>query len=166
MLAILADPAHSAIRLRALAEPEGPGSAKLGVLGQLYRLGLIASTGLAQCERVRLQTLTRLLAELEAEKLIRRRTDPRDAWQSLLSLSPAGLQVLNADARQREISLAAAIAQQLAPAGQAALVKHCGLLDRLGDAVAQASHVPATSVAGRSRRAPRRVNPGKNLENA
>ena len=147
MSTVPSDAAHAAIRLRAslthltrqlraLASPDGPGAAKLGVLGQLYRLGPMTPTRLAQCERVRLQTLTRLLAELETDKLIRRRADPQDARRSLLSLTASGIRVLTADVHRREASLAIAIAEQLTTAERTALTGYCRLIDRLGDALA------------------------------
>ncbi len=159
--------AHAAIRLRAtvshltrqlrtLTAPDGPGAAKLGVLGQLYRFGPMTPTRLAQCERVKLQTLTRLLAEVEAEKLIRRRLHPRDARQTLLSLTAAGVRVLTADIHRREASLADVIAQRLSAAEQASLLESCRLIDRLGDALA--------SVADHAQRADREteaVRPGR-----
>ncbi len=141
------DGIHAAIRLRAsishltrglraASAPEGPGAAKLGVLGQLYRLGPSTPTGLARLERVRLQTLTRLLAELEADRLIRRKPHPTDARQTVLSISPAGVRVLTADIHRREASLAAAIEERLDAGERARLVDACRLLDRLGDALA------------------------------
>ncbi len=156
--------AHAAIRLRstvshltrqlrahssALSAPEGPGAAKLGVLGQLFRIGPLTPTQLALCERVRLQTLTRLLAELEAEKLIARRPHQRDARQTLLSLTASGKRVLSADLHRREASLAAAIGKQLSAAECVRVADACELIDRLAnaiaiDAVGQARDAPAT----------------------
>jgi DNA-binding MarR family transcriptional regulator len=128
--------AHLGRQLRATAGPDGPGMAKLGVLGQLYRLGSMTPTRLAQCERVRLQTLTRLLAELEAERLIRRRADPADARRTLLSIAPSGVRLLSADIHRREASLATAIETRLNADERRALLSACQLLDRVGDALA------------------------------
>jgi DNA-binding MarR family transcriptional regulator len=141
---------HVAIRLRAAVSQltrllrmqsaaDGPGIAKLGVLGQLYRAGELTPTRLAEFERVRLQTLTRLIAELADERLIRRRADLDDARQTLLSISSAGVRVLTADVRRREASLAAAIGRALAPAERDALLDACRLIDRVGDALAEAA---------------------------
>jgi len=127
---------HLTRRLRALASPDGPGAAKLGVLGQLYRVGPLTPTRLAQCERVKLQTLTRLLAELEADKLIKRRPDPHDARQTVLSLTAAGVRVLTADVHRREAALAAAIDAVLSPTESARLVAACALIDRVADRMA------------------------------
>ncbi len=109
--------AHAAIRLRAaisqltraLRTRGSPGVARLGVLGHLYRLGPCTPTRLARHERVRLQTLTRPIADLETAKLIRRRPHADDARQTLLSLTAAGIRVLQADVVQGEASLASAI---------------------------------------------------------
>ncbi len=122
-------------RLRALAAADGPGAAKLGVLGQLYRLGPATPTRLALGERVRLQTLTRLLAELDAERLVRRRADPTDARRTLLSLTPAGVRLLTADVQRREASLTTAIRRSLTAAERARLVDACALIDRIADAL-------------------------------
>jgi DNA-binding MarR family transcriptional regulator len=149
MPAVPTDPVHTAIRLRAsishltrqlraLAAPDGPGAAKLGVLGQLYRVGALTPTRLAQCERVKLQTLTRLLAELEAEKLVKRKPYPHDARQTLLSISAAGVRVLSADLHRREASLATVIGGSLSPHEQATLLDACRLIDRLADVLAAA----------------------------
>jgi DNA-binding MarR family transcriptional regulator len=141
---------HAAIRVRASVSrltrllrmqsaADGLGAAKLGVLGQLYRAGELTPTCLAGFERVRLQTLTRLIAELADERLIRRRADPSDARQTLLAISSAGVRVLTADVRRREASLAAAIGRALAPTERDALLDACRLIDRVGDGLAETS---------------------------
>jgi len=149
--------AHASIRLRATvaqltrrlrataAESDSPGAAKLGVLGQLYRLGQLTPTQLAGHERVRLQTLTRLIAELETEGLVVRDPHPNDARQSLLSLTKAGIRMLTADVHRREASLARAIASQLSAAECERLVDACALMDRLAAAMADetTSRAPA-----------------------
>lgn len=126
---------HLTRQLRARSSASTPGAAKLGVLGQLYRLGPLTPTRLAQHEQVRLQTLTRLLAELETAKLIRRRPHPDDARQTLLTIAAAGIRLLTADIRRREASLAAALVG-LDSGERARLVDACGLIERLGDALA------------------------------
>lgn len=149
--------AHASIRLRATvaqltrhlralaAEGDGPGAAKLGVLGQLYRLGELTPTQLARHERVRLQTLTRLIAELESDRLVARTAHPDDARQSLLSLTTPGIRVLTADVHRREASLARAITSQLSAAECERLVEACALMDRLSAAMAPAPARKATT---------------------
>ena len=150
--------AHAAIRLRATiahlgrglraeAAPDGPGAAKLGVLGHLYRSGPMTPTRLAASERVRLQTLTRLLAELEAERLVVRKPDPQDARRSLLSLTQAGVRLLTADVHRRESSLAKAIAQRLDAAECARLIAACELIDRIADTIGQPERVASRPIA-------------------
>ncbi|HEX7442180.1 MAG TPA: MarR family transcriptional regulator [Caldimonas sp.] len=118
-------------RLRAQAGPEGLGSAKLGVLGHLYRLGTLTPTQLALHERVKVQTLTRLLAELEAEGCVIRRRNDKDARQSVLALTRVGVQRLTVEVHRREDSLAAVLQARLDRAERAQLLVACNLLDRL-----------------------------------
>ncbi len=136
------DAVHVAIRLRAAvsalsrqlraqAPAEGLGAARLSVLSQLYRLGPLTPTQVARQERVKLQTLTRLLADLEAEGLLLRQPDPADARRTLLTLTPAGALVLTGEVHRREASLARALATALDPAERTQLLAACALMDRV-----------------------------------
>ena len=151
------DAAHVAIRLRAAVSHLGRqlragmpaqalGSAALSALSQLYRRGPLTPTQLAQHEGVRLQTLTRLLAELEAARQVSRRPHPTDGRQSVLALTPRGARVLTAEAQRREASLAAVLAQRLAPAERAALLAACELIERVADGVVEVAP-PSASVS-------------------
>ncbi|VTU38133.1 homoprotocatechuate degradation operon regulator, HpaR [Variovorax sp. PBS-H4] len=146
-----ADTLHTAVRLRAsisqltrhlrAQSAESAGSARLSVLGQLYRRGPLSPTELALHERVKLQTLTRLLAEIGREGLIERRADTGDARKSILSLTDAGARLLGAEVHRRETSLAAAIAECLSKGERADLLAACELIDR----VAQSLELPPRS---------------------
>src|SRR5450830_343439 len=81
-------------RLRPGLEAEGMGTLKLSVLSRLGRQGAMSPTELARGEGVRLQSLTRLIAELEAEGWVRRSDDPADGRRSLLAPTPAGVACL------------------------------------------------------------------------
>jgi len=151
-----ADTLHVAVRLRAAvsrltrhlrsqATADLPGSAKLSVLGQLYRRGPLTPTQLAAHERVRLQTLTRLLAEVEAEGSIARRPHDSDARQTVLSLTAAGARLLTAEVHRRESSLASALDTRLSGAERAQLLAACDLIDRVAGAL---EVEPAPPVAG------------------
>jgi DNA-binding MarR family transcriptional regulator len=152
-----ADTLHVAIRLRAAvsrltrhlrtrATADLPGSAKLSVLGQLYRQGPLTPTQLASHERVRLQTLTRLLAEIEAEGSIARRPHPGDARQTVLSLTSAGARLLTAEVHRRESSLASALDTRLSDSERTQLLAACDLIDRVAGALdADQSALPAGS---------------------
>ena len=138
--------AHVAVRLRAsvsalvrrLRADPSPGAlapAKWSVLAQLHRRGPLAPSELAHHERVRLQTLTRLLAEIETAGLIGREVDAGDARRRVLSLTRAGRVLLTAEVHRREASLRNAVQRCLTLEERATLLQACALLDRIGDAM-------------------------------
>jgi DNA-binding MarR family transcriptional regulator len=88
-------------------------------------------TQLAAREGVKIQSLTRLLAELEAEKRIKRKQHPVDGRQSVLSLTHSSLKILGSAALQAEQSLAQVIAIALTATEVAQLQSACLLLERL-----------------------------------
>jgi DNA-binding MarR family transcriptional regulator len=141
------DPLHCAVRLRTALSaltrqlrhalpPEGISVAKLSVLSVLYRLGPMSPSELAGHERVKLQTLTRLLAELEADGWLAREAHPQDRRQSVLSLTKAGIRQLTADVHRREASLAGAIGNTLGVADRTTLLRACALMDTLAASLA------------------------------
>jgi DNA-binding MarR family transcriptional regulator len=121
-------------RLRTQRQEHGVSNTGVSVLSQLYRHHALTPSALAQAERVTPQTLTRVLAALEERGLIARRGDPSDGRQSLLELTPAGLDVLRRDSITREEWLAAALESELTPAEQAIMRVAADLIDRLADA--------------------------------
>ena len=140
------EPEHCAVRLRAAVmqlsrqlrsgmQRSGLSVAMLSALGQLYRGGALTPTELARREGVKLQSLTRLLAELESQGWIERRANATDARQSVLSISPQGIQRLGTAVKGGELSLAKAIATCLGEEDQALLLRACTLLDTLGEAM-------------------------------
>ncbi len=140
------DTEHCAVRLRAAVmqlsrqlrsgmQRDGLSLATLSALGQLYRGGALTPTELAKREGVKLQSLTRLLAELESQGWIERRANATDARQSVLSISPQGIQRLGTAVKGGELSLAHAIETRLGEEEQALLLRACTLLDTLGDAM-------------------------------
>jgi DNA-binding MarR family transcriptional regulator len=123
-------------QLRARPDQPGLSSAKLSVLAQLYRHGPLTPSELARREQVRLQTLTRLLADLEAQGSLQRSPHATDARQSVLTLSAPGRSLLAQEARRREAALAEGIAQRLSDAEVQTLLDASALLERLADALA------------------------------
>jgi DNA-binding MarR family transcriptional regulator len=101
------------------------------VLGRLDREGTQSIGDLAVAERVRPQSMTQTISDLEADGLIERRADPTDGRRSLVQLTDQGRLTLEADRRQREGWLARAIAEDLSQEEQRVLVKSLGLLRRL-----------------------------------
>jgi DNA-binding MarR family transcriptional regulator len=109
------------------------------VLGQLYRGGTMSPTELAQREGVKLQTLTRLLAELESSGWMTRSVNALDARQSMLAISSRGAKRLGAAVKGGDSLLAHAIQTRLSTDEQAVLLRACALLDTLGDALRDAA---------------------------
>lgn len=143
------DSQHCAARLRTVVVQlsrqlrsgmlgEGLSPAKLSVLGQLRRGAAMTPTELAQREGVKLQTLTRLLAELESAGWINRQVHAADARQTMLSISPLGTQRLAAAVKGGELPLSQAIETRLNAEEQAVLLRACALLETLGDAMRDA----------------------------
>ena len=62
----------------------------IAALASIDRLGPLTPSELADVERVKRPTATRIAAALERDGLIVRATDPSDGRASLLSVSPAG----------------------------------------------------------------------------
>jgi DNA-binding MarR family transcriptional regulator len=103
------------------------------VLGRLDREGTKSIGDLAFAERVRPQSMTQTISDLEGEGLIARRADPADGRRILVELTDQGRDTLEADRRQREGWLARAIAEDLSPAEQHTLMEAVTLLQRLAE---------------------------------
>jgi DNA-binding MarR family transcriptional regulator len=113
--------------------------AKLSVIGHINRVGRLSPTELAAREGVKIQTLTRLLAELESEGWLLRIRDESDGRQSLLSLTMQGKKRLKDAAREKDASLAKIIAATVSASDRSVLLRACLLLDSLDEALS--SHV-------------------------
>jgi DNA-binding MarR family transcriptional regulator len=103
------------------------------VLGRLDREGTKSIGDLALAERVRPQSMTQTIGDLEADGLIARQADPADGRRMLVELTDRGRQTLEADRRQREGWLARAIAEDLSKQEQLVLAQAVELLRRLSD---------------------------------
>ncbi|MGA2550535.1 MAG: MarR family transcriptional regulator [Burkholderiaceae bacterium] len=141
---------HLHRKLRAHQSIHGLSVAQLSVVGQIHRLKSVTPTELAQREGVKIQTLTRLLAELQADGWVERVPDALDRRQSWLSLSPHGRRRLAGAAKTGDASLAQVIQRHLDPQERALLLAACELLDRLDGAI----EVEAFEAAENKRRAP------------
>jgi DNA-binding MarR family transcriptional regulator len=104
------------------------------VLGRLDREGTKSIGDLALAERVRPQSMTQTISDLEGDGLIARRADPTDGRRMLVELTDQGHQTLEADRRQREGWLARAIAEDLSVPEQRVLAQALSLLRRLSEA--------------------------------
>ncbi|MHB8234779.1 MAG: MarR family winged helix-turn-helix transcriptional regulator [Solirubrobacteraceae bacterium] len=103
------------------------------VLGRLDREGRKSIGDLATLERVRPQSMTQTIADLESEGLIERSPDPSDGRRTLVELTERGLKTLQEDRRHREGWLARTIADDLTPREQRLLADTLPLLERLAD---------------------------------
>jgi DNA-binding MarR family transcriptional regulator len=103
------------------------------VLGRLDREGTKSIGDLALAERVRPQSMTQTISDLEADGLIARRADPADGRRTLVELTELGLRTLEEDRRQREGWLARAIADDLSAEEQRLLMRTLALLRRLAE---------------------------------
>ncbi len=140
-------------RLRVDSRAGALAAAKWSALAQLHAGGTLSPSELARREHVKLQTLTRLTAELEAAGLVARSADPDDGRRSRLALTPAGAARLASEVRRREASLQAAV-QSLDEGERLALLDACALLDRVADALpggAGAAAAPARPRRARAR---------------
>jgi len=162
MVAPNPDPAHCAVRLRtavsllsrrlrAGTQRDGLSVAKLSVLGRLYRAGPMTPTELAAREGVKLQSLTRLLAEIEAEGWLAREAHAADGRQWQLSLTRKGARRLTAAVQAGEASLAQAIEARLTGAQRELLLSACALIDELSQALGDEGEQPAATPAAASR---------------
>ena len=122
-------------RLRPALQDAGLSAAKLSVIGRLYRAGPMTPTALAQCEGVMPQSLTRLLAELEAEGWLAREADATDGRRSLLRLTRPGARRLITAVHAGEASLAEVIDARLNARQRALLLEACTLLDDIAGAL-------------------------------
>jgi DNA-binding MarR family transcriptional regulator len=103
------------------------------VLGRLDREGACSIGTLAAAERVRPQSMTQTITDMESERLVARRPDPGDGRRTLVELTEHGLQTLEADRRHREGWLAQAIEQDLSPAEQRLLADALELIERISE---------------------------------
>jgi DNA-binding MarR family transcriptional regulator len=103
------------------------------VLGRLDREGTRSVSDLAVSERVRPQSMAQTVGDLEGDGLVERNPDPSDGRRALVSLTPAGLQALEADRRHREGWLVKAI-EELPAEDQATVGRAIVLLRHLADA--------------------------------
>jgi DNA-binding MarR family transcriptional regulator len=103
------------------------------VLSRLDREGSQSTSDLATAERVRPQSMSQTVAELEAQGLIARRPDPGDGRRTLLELTGAGEEALREERARREGWLAQALETELDDEERAALDRALRLLDRLAE---------------------------------
>jgi DNA-binding MarR family transcriptional regulator len=119
-------------RLRAKRAPHGVSGSKLSILGWLARAQRpLTASGLAELERLQPQSLTRIVAELDAGGLIHRWQDETDGRQLLIEITTKGSDLLAEDARRQSRWLAEAMLRKLTLAERDVLFIAARLLDEL-----------------------------------
>ncbi len=121
-------------RLRAHDDADGIGSTGLSLLGRLVRDGPSTAAALAAREGLQPQSLTRTLQTLEASALIQRVADESDRRQSIIAISPNGIEILRKSARSREAWLVKAISDTLTTSERDMLRIAVTLMERLAEA--------------------------------
>ncbi|WP_162616399.1 MarR family winged helix-turn-helix transcriptional regulator [Xylanimonas allomyrinae] len=101
---------RTARRLRAARDRSALSTNKIAILGHLARNDASTPSRISAEEWQQPQSLTRPLAELEADGLIARSADPADGRRSVLRLTPAGRSAFDADMRARDEWLRGALA--------------------------------------------------------
>ena len=122
-----------ALRLRAERTGDGLGSTGVAVLGQLHRRGALTASEIAAAERVQPQSLTRVLASLEEQNLIKREQDAQDRRRHTIELTEDGRRLLREHMKSSDDWLAEAIETRLNPTERAVLQLAARILDQLLD---------------------------------
>jgi DNA-binding MarR family transcriptional regulator len=122
-----------ALGRRARAErPAGTlGLSGLGILGTLNRMGPLFATQLAVQERLKPQSLSRLLAELERCRMISRRRSTKDRRAVTIAVTARGRAALFMDIAARREWLEEAIRNQLTATEREVVADAAALMIRL-----------------------------------
>jgi DNA-binding MarR family transcriptional regulator len=120
--------------VRRLRAEHGMSLSHGSLIGRLDRDGTSSIGALAKAERVRPQSMTQTVAELEAEGIVRRRGDPHDGRRALIELTDTGRAGLAMDRAKREGWLAQAIERELTESERRLLERALPLLERLAEA--------------------------------
>lgn len=129
-----ADRLHSAAihllrRLRRQDTASGIGAAQLSALSVLVFAGPLTLGELAAAEQVKAPTMTRIVAALERQGLVRRQVDSRDRRVAHVRATGKGTRVLQ-QGRSRRVRYLAQRLRLLKPHERAALAKAADILER------------------------------------
>jgi len=120
-------------RLRSERPDSSVSLSALGMLSTLHRVGPMPAARLAQAERLQPQSLSRLIAQLERDGLIRRRPGQEDRRTLILEITAAGRQALSHDMAARRAWLEGAMRRVLVP-GEREMLAHAAVaMLRLAD---------------------------------
>ena len=133
---VVADRVHSAAihllrRLRKQDEAIGLTAARMSALSVVVFGGPVTIGRLAEAEQVSGPTITRLLAGMERDGLLKRSRDAGDRRVIWIKATPKGARLLQEGRRRRRIAALAADLASLDPAELALLAKAAELMDRI-----------------------------------
>jgi DNA-binding MarR family transcriptional regulator len=140
----LADRLHSSAihllrRLRTQDAAAGLSAPRLSALSVIVFAGPVRMSDLAAAEQVRLPTISRLVSELERQKLVERIADESDARVQRVRATRAGRALLEAGRTRRVQELAGSLAK-LGATERRTLARAADLLEQLSRPTAPASH--------------------------
>ena len=119
-------------QMRRLRDGHGVTASKLSALGQLHRAqGPLTASELATLEGLKPQSVTRIIAELEEERFIKRESSAEDRRQIDIFLTEKGASLLFEDASRQNEWISQAMKKGLTRAERAVLILAGELLDRL-----------------------------------
>lgn len=121
---------HLLRRLRREDDASGLSAPRLSALSVVVFRGPVTIGDLARAEQVRVPTMSRLVAALEDDRLLRRVPDPEDRRVVRVEATAAGRALLHAGRRRRVAALAADVGA-LSVAERRALRDVIPLLERL-----------------------------------
>src|ERR1700679_2511109 len=98
----------------------------LSMLSTLHRSGPMPAARLAQAERLQPQSLSRLIAQLDRDGLIKRRPGKEDRRTLILEINEAGRRALSHDMTARRIWLEGAMRKVLVP-GEREMLAHAAV---------------------------------------
>lgn len=117
---------------RRLRQEAGAGlsPSQTAALATIERHGPLTPSELANRERVQRPTVTRVLGRLEEDGLVQRAADPDDRRCSLVSISPAGRELLAAARTRKDLYLVTRL-ESLDAEDRATLDRAAAILERM-----------------------------------
>jgi DNA-binding MarR family transcriptional regulator len=122
-------------RVRQVPMQGGFSTAQISALAHLDRAGSATPGELAKTEQITPQGMGTILAGLEQAGLVDRRPDPADGRRVVMSVSPAGAEVLRENRGARTDHLAVVLAGNFTAAELQTLLDAAALIERLTDGI-------------------------------